>query len=630
MNPTFCRVLAAVILCASNLATSHTALAQETAAALSKEQVLDRWADALGGRENLQNVRTIHLHGTIETGGMKGTYERWATSHGEFRMAVDLSAAFHQVSVFDGHEGWLLDTGGMAHELSGGTLQSVVSAAYEASYSFFFPGRMPGLVDLLGKDASQNAYIFRLEPNGGSPTSVYLDQKTALPQREETTGPMGNRSVSFSDWQNFAGVKIPSKVHQSNGDPKFDVVITTEEVEINTSLDSTLFKKPADTAAQIHFAGGEHEAVIPAELYAQLIFLPVRVNTSEKAWFTLDSGAELSFVSKSWAEKIGLPSGGAIAAKGTGVGSANMGLAKDVVLSLSGVQVPMNSVAVWDFSSILPSLGRRWDGNLGYDVISRFVVRIDYEHQKVTLYDPATFVADDRAAALPLTFVGNLPVVHAKILLSGKAPIDAECAIDSGAQGFHLTAPFANANHVLESFHKTISASSLGAGGRVTREFAGRIDGLQLGPYLLRKPIVAFSPDLKEGLLASSDIGALIGGAILMRFTVTFDYPHQRILLEPNSSFSDPFRDNESGLSLLATGTDFHRFEVDDVEPGSPAATAGVRKGDLLMAIDGHSADEFDVDGLDRTFQQAGRTILLAIGRKGRTLKLRLKLEDRI
>ncbi|MGA2348782.1 MAG: aspartyl protease family protein [Candidatus Sulfotelmatobacter sp.] len=583
MKSTFCRVLAAVILCVSSLAAPHTALAQETAASLSKEQVLDRWADALGGRENLQNVRTIHLHGTIETGGLKGTYERWATSHGEFRMTVDLSAAFHQVSILDGHEGWLLDTGGMAHELSGGTLQSVVSAAYEASYSFFFPDRMPGRVDFLGKDVSQNAYIFRLEPTGGSPTTVYLDQKTALPQREETTGPMGNRSVSFSDWQNFAGVKFPSKVHQSNGDPKFDVVITTEQVEINASLDGTLFKKPADTVAQVHFAGSEHEAVIPSELYAQLMFVPVNVNSSETAWFTLDSGAERSFVSKSWADKIGLPSGGAIAAKGTGVGSANMGLAKDVVL-----------------------------------------------HQQVTLYDPATFVADDRAAALPLTFMGNLPVVHAKILLSGRAPIDAECAIDSGAQGFHLTAPFANANHVLESFHKTISASSLGAGGRVTREFAGRIDGLQLGPYLLRKPIAAFSPDLKEGLLASSDIGALIGGADLMRFTVTLDYPHHRILLEPNISFSDPFRDNESGLSLLATGTDFHRFEVDEVEPGSPAATARLRKGDLLTAIDGRSADEFDIDRLDKIFQQAGRTILLTIKRNGRTLKLHLKLEDRI
>jgi hypothetical protein len=68
---------------------------------------------------------------------------------------------------------------------------------------------------------------------------------------------------------------------------------------------------------------------------------------------------------------------------------------------------------------------------------------------------------------------------------------------------------------VLESLHNAIWASSLGAGGRVTREFIGRIDGLQLGPYLLRKPIATFSPDLKEGLLASSDIGALSGGATL-------------------------------------------------------------------------------------------------------------------
>src|SRR5215472_15550029 len=69
-----------------------------------------------------------------------------------------------------------------------------------------------------------------------------------------------------------------------------------------------------------------------------------------------------------------------------------------------------------------------------------------------------------------------------------------------------------------------------------------------------------------RGLLASPEIGALIGGRILKRFTVTFDYPHHRILLVPNSRFSDPFRTNESGLSLVANGADFHRFEVDDVE----------------------------------------------------------------
>ena len=52
--------------------------------------------------------------------------------------------------------------------------------------------------------------------------------------------------------------------------------------------------------------------------------------------------------------------------------------------------------------------------------------------------------------------------------------------------------------------------------------------------------MAGFSTDAKEGALASPDIGAILGGEILERFTVTFDYPHHRILLEPNSHFTAP------------------------------------------------------------------------------------------
>ena len=34
-----------------------------------------------------------------------------------------------------------------------------------------------------------------------------------------------------------------------------------------------------------------------------------------------------------------------------------------------------------------------------------------------------------------------------------------------------------------------------------------------------------------------------IGGQILHRFTVTFDYPHKKLWLQPNRSFHDPFPD---------------------------------------------------------------------------------------
>jgi hypothetical protein len=484
-------------------------------------------------------------------------------------------------------------------------------------------------VELEGENSAQDAYVVHLEPENGNPVTVYLDTETFLPKREETSGPMGKRSIGFSDWGDSGGLWVPRKIHQSNGDPKFDAVITIEVVEFNAPIAAGLFEEPGSAAEQVHFADGVHEAVLHAEVYGDHIFLPVRVNGSAAAWFFLDSGAGMSVVSYLWAKKTGLAFDGALKGQGTGTGSTSIGLAKAVALDLTRAQVPPATIAVWDFSSLLPVLGRQWDGLLGYDVISRLVVRVDYEHEQITLYDPAVFVAGDHATALPVTFLGNLPLVHARIFLPGRGPIDAECAIDSGADGFHLSTPFTNANHVIDSVPKTISAYTIGAGGG-SKEYAGRISGLQLGPYLLRAPIATFSPDSKEGLLASPDIGALIGGEILKRFTVTFDYPHNRILVEPNGHFSDPFRANETGLSLLAKGPDFQIFEVDEVEPGSPAELAGVQKGDILTAIGGHSATELDLAKIDHLLGQASRAIPITIERNGRAVKTMLKLRERI
>jgi predicted aspartyl protease len=284
--------------------------------------------------------------------------------------------------------------------------------------------------------------------------------------------------------------------------------------------------------------------VIPVDVYAHHVFVPVRVNGSDTGWFFLDSGAGASVVTKTWADKIGLSSEGAMRAVGA-AGVTSLALAKNIVLNLPGVELPMPSVAVLDAAAGLTQLGRNWDGLLGYDVLSRVVVRIDYERKEITLFDPAVFVPGDHAAALPLTFLGNWPLVPARIVLPGREPIETKCFVDSGAGGLMLSTPFTNSNRVLEAVTKTSSSSIYGAGGE-SKRFTTRITGLQLGPYILQGPVAGFSPDTKEGALASPDIGAIIGGEILERFTVTFDYPHHRILLEPNSRFGDPFLANKS------------------------------------------------------------------------------------
>ena len=513
-------------------------LAAQLALGETKEQVLDRWAAALGGREKLQQIRTVHSKGSVKTGGLEGTFERWSTWRGESRTVLDISGAIHQVTVFDGKQGWAMDASGAVHELSAGNIRSAISGAYEASDSFLFPGRLAGTVASVSHDARQSAYLVRLEPEGGNPITVFLDENSFLPKREETAGPLGDtRSSTISSWRVVDGIKIPASTVQSTGDPKFDIVITTEQVEINTPLAADLFTKPAETAAQVHFTNAAHQAVIPVEVYAQHIFVPVRVNRTGSAWFFLDSGAGTSVVTKAWADKIGLASEGAMRAVGA-AGATSLALAKNVVLGLPGMELALPSVTVLD-AAALPQLGRSWDGLLGYDVLSRLVVRVDYQRKEITVIDPSVFVPGEHATALPLTFLGNWPLVPAKILLPGRAPIETKCFIDTGAGGLMLSTPFANANRVADAMNRSSSSSIYGTTGE-SKRFSVQIAGLQLGPYLLRNPEAGFSLDAKVGALASPDIGAMIGGEILERFTVTFDYPHRRIFLEPNSHFAAP------------------------------------------------------------------------------------------
>jgi predicted aspartyl protease len=522
-----------LVRCAALLVAEHLSVAQIPGINLTKEQVLDRWAMALGGREKLEKLRTIHTQGSIETGGVKGTFDRWSSWQGKFRMVIDLSGAIHQLNVFDGKQGWAMDSSGSVHELSGGNLRSAISSAYEASESFFFPGRLPGEVIFTGRDAVQSAYVVRLEPAGGNPVTVFLDENTFLPKREETTGPLGNnRAITIAGWRDVAGVKIPTRIIQSTGDPKFDITTTMEQVDSNPPLTAEPFAKPTETAAQFRFADGTHQTVVPVEVYGEHIFVPVRVNGAQSAWFFLDSGAGGSVVTKTFAAKIGLASDGAMRAVGAN-GVTSLAIAKKVVLGLPGLDLPLSSVTVLDAEAGMPSLGRQWDGLLGYDVLSRLVVRVDYQRKQVTFADPAFFTPENTAVSLPLTFLGNWPLVPAQILLPGRDPIETRCFLDTGAGGLMLSTRFVAANHILEMADKTASSSIFGTGGE-SKRLAVHIDGLRLGPYLLHDLTIGLSPDAKEGALASPDIGMIAGGEILRRFTVTFDYPHHRILLEPN------------------------------------------------------------------------------------------------
>ncbi|MCI0349467.1 MAG: PDZ domain-containing protein [Acidobacteriales bacterium] len=129
-----------------------------------------------------------------------------------------------------------------------------------------------------------------------------------------------------------------------------------------------------------------------------------------------------------------------------------------------------------------------------------------------------------------------------------------------------------------------------------------------------------------KGELASNSNIGIIGGEILRRFTAIFDYSRKRMILEPNAALDEPYEHDMSGLFLLAEGKVVKTIKAHRVFANSPAAEAGLREGDVIVAIDDKPAQELTLNQLKQMFRQEGREYALSVRRNGELLTAKIKL----
>ena len=246
---------------------------------------------------------------------------------------------------------------------------------------------------------------------------------------------------------------------------------------------------------------------------------------------------------------------------------------------------------------------------------------------------PRRFKPNKRYQKLSITVEDTKPYLLTQVQMNDSTRIQTKLLIDTGASHGLLLDAESDSKIMVPAKHIS-SFIGRGLGGVITGQ-VGRIKSISIGEYTIKRVIANF-PDPNSYNDSIKDIKSVyrngsIGGEILSRFKIIFNFPEEKVYLKKNASFGREFRYNLSGLTIRAQGVNLRNFEITNVRENSSAQKANVKAGDTILSIGGESASELDLNGVDSMVNSnPGKRIVLELERNGKKIRVEFVLENQI
>ncbi|WP_343304758.1 aspartyl protease family protein [Chitinophaga niabensis] len=260
--------------------------------------------------------------------------------------------------------------------------------------------------------------------------------------------------------------------------------------------------------------------------------------------------------------------------------SKNISFALDNTLHLPGLDVDSLDFHVNDYELISQVYGIQIDGIMGYSILSRYVVQIDYDKEEILIYTQGKFKYP-RGGYLMKPNLTFIPVVNSP-LRSGKRNVNHRYYFDTGAgMCLLLSTQFVKDSSLLVKRKvKVIPTEAQGLGGKM-QMYITTMNEFRIGNYTFRN-VPTYLFDDVTNITSYPSLAGMIGNDLLRRFNLTLNYARKEIHLMPNTHFRDQFDYSYTGLIIYLID---NRIEVTDVIRNSPAEKAGFKRGDFVLAV---------------------------------------------
>ncbi|MBT8301502.1 MAG: aspartyl protease family protein [Maribacter sp.] len=419
-------------------------------------------------------------------------------------------------------------------------------------------------------------------------------------------------------------------------------------------------------AQHFELAEGQKYQKIKFQLINNLIIVPIEVNGSELS-FVLDSGVNRPILfNLTDQDSLQINNVSEIKIRGLGEG--------EPIKALSSTNNTFKLKNLKNYDQLLyvildkslnfsTSLGIPVHGIIGYDLFKDFVVDINYATRTIKFFDPDFYVYKNgkKGETLPLSIIKKKAYVDANVFIENDDNVPVRLLVDTGSSDAIWLFEDKDIGIPDQNYEDFLGKGLSGViFGRRTK-----VNSIQLGSFALRDAKAAFPDEKSFGSIKSlGNRNGSVGGEVLKRFNIIFDYPNQKITLRKNGMYKNPFHYNLSGITLQHDGVRYMSERITDgngvvkdkdnsfgnvqilfvnrtrlslvpeivvsgIRAGSPAESAGLKEGDVILAVNGKSIHRYKIQEIIQMLdEKEGKRIRVLIERYNRDLLFSFVLED--
>lgn len=407
---------------------------------------------------------------------------------------------------------------------------------------------------------------------------------------------------------------------------------------------------------------------IPFQFVSNLIVIPLEINGVELS-FVLDTGVSkpilfnltdrdsLDLKNTKTFYLHGLGGDGKIEALKSGSNRFKIG---DAFITNQDLYVVFDSSI-----NFTPRLGVLVHGIVGYDIFKDFVVEINYSSKYIRLHRPDNYKpkTSEKWKTIPIDIVNKKPYITASVTLTEEEK-QVKLLIDTGSSDALWL--FEDKDKGIVPLEDLFFLDYLGQGlsGSVYGK-RSKVKYFKLSDFNLKDANVAYPDSISiDASKVFKERSGSLGGEILKRFNLFFDYQGGKLYIKKNGFFKHPFTYNNSGIVLEHNGTMFvkeqinmpsndgysnneslnavkidisisHRmilkplYQIVELRTSSNAYASGLRKGDILISINGKHAYDLSLSEINEVFHgKTGKTVRLKVERYGKTHFFKFKLDN--